>query len=71
MQRERREHDQRLLSPGGVVLLGDAAGLDEAEIKICRQAEAWVPGWQPGKRLRVQRSQGNRPAVEAGFIHCP
>lgn len=47
------------------------AGIEEARDTICRQAPYWLRHDSSGMTLRVQRSRGSQPALDAGVVHCP
>ncbi|HEU0152607.1 MAG TPA: hypothetical protein VFQ84_04595 [Arenimonas sp.] len=52
-----------------VVTLGEAS-LAEAKTKICQQAARYFRQSLQGERLRIQASNGNRPARDAGAVIC-
>ncbi len=56
--------------PVVIVRLGESSP-DEARTTICRQAEDWLRRPTAGTRLRVQRHNGDQPAIDAGTLQCP
>lgn len=55
--------------PTVLVALGNS-NIHEAQATICQQAGAWLRKIVAGSALRIQSHRGNRPAMDAGEIHC-
>jgi hypothetical protein len=56
--------------PVVVVRLGES-NPEEARAVICRQAADWLRRPTAGTRLRIQRHNGDQPAIDAGTLQCP
>lgn len=52
-----------------LVNLGSAS-LHDVDAEVCRQASRWLRRNLSGVVIRVQRTRGNSPAVDAGEIVC-
>lgn len=55
--------------PVAVVNFGQA-GVAESTAQVCQQAERFLGRALDGKRLRLQRYRGTRPATDAGAVNC-
>jgi hypothetical protein len=56
--------------PVVIVRLGES-NPEEARAAICGQAEHWLRRPTAGTRLRIQRHNGDQPAIDAGTLQCP
>lgn len=56
--------------PVVIVRLGES-NPDEARAAICRQTADWLRRPTAGTRLRIQRHNGDQPAIDAGTLRCP
>jgi hypothetical protein len=58
------------VEPVVIVRLAESSP-EEARAAICRQAEHWLRRPTAGTRLRIQRHNGEQPAIDAGILQCP